>query len=113
MGQAGARRHPEHRWFRLFDTNNPERIVPCHGTIARAACEACGAEMLFDDDCAAVRANIKDIYDPEAPAVSTNFRDGGARGKPRPSSPRSCSSAPRSPTRSSPPSETTSRAPTS
>ncbi|KAJ8613023.1 hypothetical protein CTAYLR_004047 [Chrysophaeum taylorii] len=62
---------------------DPERIVPCHGTIARAACEACGAEMLFDDYCAAVRANIKDIYgvDPEAPAVSTNIRC-GACGKP-------------------------------
>ncbi len=51
-----------------------EKVVPCHGTIARAGCEACGA---IASDYArfvrCIRENIKDIYgtDPDAPPTSS------------------------------------------
>ena len=50
--------------------------MPVHGTLSRAACEACGGSAPIDDFCAAVRANVKDIYgtDASAPAQSTNIR---------------------------------------
>ncbi|KAG8467337.1 hypothetical protein KFE25_000653 [Diacronema lutheri] len=50
-----------------------ERIVCVHGTLGRAACEACGHEADFDDFARRVRAGIKDIYDvdPSAPAASS------------------------------------------
>lgn len=53
----------------------PDRVIPCHGTVGRAACEVCKAPVDFDDYCGRVRANIKDIYgvDPSAPATSTNL----------------------------------------
>jgi NAD+-dependent protein deacetylase sirtuin 2 len=40
-----------------------DRIVHVHGTLSKAACEGCGAEMDHDDFCEQVRTNIKDIYD--------------------------------------------------
>ena len=49
------------------------KIVPVHGTIGKAGCEACGADTDFGAFCALVRANIKDLYrmDPAAPAESS------------------------------------------
>lgn len=56
----------------LLTQCDPAKIIPCHGTIARAACEACGEPVAFDKYCAQVRSHIKDIYgiDAEAPAHS-------------------------------------------
>ena len=50
-----------------------DKIVPVHGTLSRAACEACQTPMDFEDFCDQVRCNIKDIYkvDKSAPAEST------------------------------------------
>ena len=52
---------------------DPEKICPCHGSIAQAKCENCGHEMPFSEFCDLVRSNIKDIYnvDPSAPAQSS------------------------------------------
>ena len=49
------------------------KIIPVHGSIAKARCEGCGAEMDFDTFCDSVRNNIKDIYnqDDQAPMEST------------------------------------------
>lgn len=54
---------------------SPTRVTNVHGSIARVSCEGCGKEMPFDDFCAQVRTNIKDIYktDPEAPEESTSI----------------------------------------
>ena len=54
---------------------DPKRVVACHGSVGRAACEVCEAPVDFDDYCARVRANIKDIYgvDPAAPKASKNL----------------------------------------
>jgi NAD-dependent SIR2 family protein deacetylase len=41
---------------------NPDRIVNVHGSLDRAACEFCGAEMEFSGFCDAVKTQIKDIY---------------------------------------------------
>lgn len=43
-----------------------------HGTIRKAACEACGAAADHAAFVAAVRANVKDLYgvDPAAPSES-------------------------------------------
>jgi NAD-dependent SIR2 family protein deacetylase len=51
----------------------PEKIIGCHGTIAQAACEACGHPMDFGKYCNLVRTNIKDIYgvDKDAPEHSS------------------------------------------
>jgi NAD-dependent deacetylase sirtuin 2 len=58
-----------------FQTNLPqEKIVPVHGSLGRAACEACGREHEIGPFCDKVRAQIKDIYGdggPDAPAEST------------------------------------------
>jgi len=57
-----------------FQTSiDPDKIIAVHGSVGRAACEACGAPVDFDDFCGRVRANIKDIYgvDASAPEEST------------------------------------------
>ena len=58
-------------------------IVPVHGTLSRAACEGCGAEMPIGEFCDKVRASVKDIYatDTAAPAESSNILCGKC-GKP-------------------------------
>jgi len=50
-----------------------EKIVAVHGTIGKAACEACGAKVDFNKFCNDVRRQIKDIYniDQSAPKEST------------------------------------------
>ena len=55
---------------------DPEKVIPCHGSVGRAACEVCAAPIDFADYCDRVRTNIKDIYgvDPSAPKTSTNLR---------------------------------------
>ena len=52
-----------------------ELVTNVHGSLARVSCEGCGYEMPFDDFCAQVRTNVKDIYrtDPTAPAESSNI----------------------------------------
>lgn len=52
-----------------------DKIVPCHGTIARAACEACREALDFNVYCGLVRTQIKDIYgvDASAPEASTSL----------------------------------------
>ena len=52
-----------------------ELVTNVHGSLARVSCEGCGEEMPFDDFCAKVRTNVKDIYktDPSAPAESSNI----------------------------------------
>ena len=54
---------------------SPELVTNVHGSLARVSCEGCGYEMPFDDFCAQVRTNVKDIYrtDPTAPAESSNI----------------------------------------
>jgi len=55
-------------------TNLPKTIViPVHGSFDRASCESCGAEMNYDEFCAKVETNIKDITgeDKMAPENST------------------------------------------
>ena len=54
----------------------PDKICACHGSVGQAACENCGAPIDFDEYCALVRTNIKDIYgqDASAPKQSTNIR---------------------------------------
>lgn len=39
-----------------------DAIVDVHGSIGRAACEACGAEQDFDAFCDRLRAGVRDIY---------------------------------------------------
>jgi NAD+-dependent protein deacetylase sirtuin 2 len=54
-----------------------EQLVNVHGTIGRASCEFCGNEYAYDEFCSAVRANIRNIYDPsdaEAPSESRNIQ---------------------------------------
>jgi NAD-dependent SIR2 family protein deacetylase len=53
-----------------------EKIVAVHGTLSRARCEFCAQEMPFDEFCALVRSNIKDISasDASAPAESNAIR---------------------------------------
>lgn len=48
-------------------------VIPVHGSFDRASCESCGAEMNYDEFCAKVETNIKDITgeDKTAPADST------------------------------------------
>ena len=55
---------------------NPGKVCPCHGSLAQAACENCKAPMDFDEFCALVKKNIKDIYgaDATAPKKSTNMK---------------------------------------
>eukprot|EP00656_Telonema_subtile_P031434 TRINITY_DN343_c0_g1_i5.p1 TRINITY_DN343_c0_g1~~TRINITY_DN343_c0_g1_i5.p1 ORF type:complete len:282 (-),score=36.72 TRINITY_DN343_c0_g1_i5:30-875(-) len=52
----------------------PEKIVPCHGSIATPGCEFCHKDGLGAEKyCELVQTSIKDIYgvDPDAPAEST------------------------------------------
>jgi NAD-dependent SIR2 family protein deacetylase len=51
----------------------PDKIIGVHGTLGRAACEACGHECDFGEFAAAVRGSVKDIYnvDLTAPPHST------------------------------------------
>ena len=39
-----------------------EKVVAVHGTMHKASCENCGAEMNFDNFCNQVETKIKDIY---------------------------------------------------
>eukprot|EP00977_Amphora_coffeiformis_P013278 scaffold3421_cov181-Amphora_coffeaeformis.AAC.18 len=50
-----------------------EKIVPVHGSLARASCEGCQTPMEFSDFCQQVRTKIKDIYkvDTTAPTESS------------------------------------------
>lgn len=50
-----------------------DKIVPVHGSLGRAACEACGHGHELSSFCDAVSSRIKDIYDvdPSAPAESS------------------------------------------
>jgi len=54
----------------------PDKIIPCHGSIANAACEVCDHPVDFGRYCDLVRTNIKDIYgiDPNAPEKSSNIK---------------------------------------
>ena len=57
-----------------YQTGIPDaQIVPVHGSLGRAACEFCSAEVDFATFQEAVRTQIKDIYseDEDAPAEST------------------------------------------
>ncbi len=46
------------------DCISRERIIPVHGSLSQAACENCNAPMDFDAFKAAVKENIKNIYEP-------------------------------------------------
>lgn len=57
-----------------FKTGTPaDKIIPVHGSLGRVECEGCGAPYDSAAFCAAVRANVRDIYgiDSAAPAQST------------------------------------------
>lgn len=58
---------------RQCDLIPDDKVVSVHGSISKASCEGCGAEMDFDEFCGEVSKNIKDIYkvDPDAPEEST------------------------------------------
>lgn len=51
----------------------PSKIISVHGSIAQASCEGCGAKMDYDEFCAQVQTQIKDIYqqDDKAPSKSS------------------------------------------
>lgn len=54
-----------------------EKIVNVHGSLANAACEACGTEYPREEFCFEVKTKIKNIYDEndlEAPKESSNIR---------------------------------------
>lgn len=54
-----------------YQCNLPaDKLVPVHGSIGRVACEGCGAPVDFDDFCASVRTQIKDIYNVDGAAPS-------------------------------------------
>ena len=54
---------------------SPALVTNVHGSLAQVSCEGCGHAMSFDDFCAKVRTNVKDIYktDPTAPSESSNI----------------------------------------
>lgn len=64
-----------------------DKVVAVHGTLGRAACEACGAEADFAAFCDDVARSIRDIYDPgHGPRASAPVRCrscGAAAVKPR------------------------------
>lgn len=55
---------------------DPKKIINVHGTLSKVSCENCGTEHDYDEFCAHVETNIKNIYGDLAapgPVNSTNI----------------------------------------